>query len=175
MLALAAVVASLAAYALANPVPRQTGAACTGLSSGSTDTPAYNFTLTALNTTLPNANTTGAPLVLGWGTAGSSPAASDWAISVCADCVTEERYIDSINFQTYAAWGSNEWPYFMLNSGNLLPQPGPSEQSLGAYDRAIEAGGEVGFIVTIASEGRQDPQIYCAEVSSSRRRTLTRR
>lgn len=82
MFASTAVVALLAASALANPLPRQTGAACAGLSSGSTDNPVYNFTLTALNTTLPNANTTGAPLVLGWGTAGSSPAASDWAISV---------------------------------------------------------------------------------------------
>ena len=82
MFALITVVASLAAFAFANPLPRQTGAACAGLGSGSTDTPAYNFTLTALNTTLPNANTTGAPLVLGWGTSGTSPAASDWAISV---------------------------------------------------------------------------------------------
>lgn len=87
MFALATVVvASLAASAFANPLPRQTSGACTGLSSGSTDTPGYNFTLTALNTTLPNSNTTGAPLVLGWGIAGSSPAASDWAISVSLSC-----------------------------------------------------------------------------------------
>ena len=91
MFALTAVVASLAASTLANPLPRQTGGACAGLSSGSTDTPAYNFTLTALNITLPNANTTGAPLVLGWGTAGSSPAASDWAISV-GPCLAAEGY-----------------------------------------------------------------------------------
>ena len=77
----------------------------------------------------------------------------------------QQKGIALTYIQTYAAWGSDEWPYFVLNSGNLLPQPGPSEQNLGAYDRAIDAGGEVGFIVTVASQGRQDPQIYCAEVS----------
>lgn len=38
---------------------------CDGLGSTATDTPASNFTLAALYTTLPNANTTGVPLVLG--------------------------------------------------------------------------------------------------------------
>ncbi|KAH9921909.1 uncharacterized protein B0H18DRAFT_1019793 [Fomitopsis serialis] len=77
---------------------RQTGASCAGFGSGSTDTPTYNFTLTAHNTTLPNTNSTGAPLVLGWGPPGTSSEASYWAIS------------------TYAEWHSNQWPYFSLEA-----------------------------------------------------------
>lgn len=34
---------------------------------GTSNTLPCNFTLAALNMTLPNANSTGAPLVLGWG------------------------------------------------------------------------------------------------------------
>ena len=61
---------------------RQTGASCAGLGDGSTDSPAYNFTLAAYNLTLPNANSTGAPLVLGYGRTSTSPVATEWAICV---------------------------------------------------------------------------------------------
>ncbi|KAH9831571.1 uncharacterized protein C8Q71DRAFT_726759 [Rhodofomes roseus] len=146
MFVLSAIVALFAASASAVPAlnTRQTGASCAGLSSGSTDTPAYNFTLTALNTTLPNTNATGAPLVLGWGPAGSSPASSDWVIS------------------TYAEWHSNEWPYFSLQSGALYPIPGPDEEGLGAYDYDIASGAAIGFYVLPAESGRDNPEIYCA-------------
>ncbi|TFY58606.1 hypothetical protein EVJ58_g6320 [Rhodofomes roseus] len=127
---------------------RQNGASCTGLADGSTDSPAYNFTLAAYNTTLSNTNSTGAPLVLGWGPAGTSPAASEWAIS------------------TYAAWHSNEWPYFTLSNGALFPIPGPDENGLGAYDFTVASGAEVAFYVT---EHESDPEpalIYCASADA---------
>lgn len=84
MFALASLLAFLAATASALPTlrVRQQGASCAGLADGSTDSPSYNFTLAAVNTTLPNANSTGAPLVLGWGPSGTSPAASAWSLSV---------------------------------------------------------------------------------------------
>ena len=84
MFALASLFAFFAITTSATPTlrVRQQGASCVGLADGSTDSPSYNFTLAAVNTTLPNANSTGAPLVLGWGPPGTSPAASAWAISV---------------------------------------------------------------------------------------------
>jgi len=146
MFALASLLVLLAASVSAMPAlsVRQNGASCTGLADGSTDTPSYNFTLAAYNTSSANSNSTGAPLVLGWGPAGTSPAASEWAIS------------------TYAAWHSNEWPYFTLSGGALFPIPGPDEDGLGAYDFEVASGGEVAFYVT---EHESDPEpalIYCA-------------
>lgn len=84
MLDLASLLALLVATASAIPrLPvRQQGASFAGLADGSTDSPLYNFTLAAVNTTLSNTNSTGAPLVLGWGPSGTSEAASSWAISV---------------------------------------------------------------------------------------------
>lgn len=54
---------------------------CTGLGQDAYDT-ASDFTLTACNLTLPNANTTGAPLVLGSGPAGTSGQASVAVLAV---------------------------------------------------------------------------------------------
>ncbi|KAH9921904.1 uncharacterized protein B0H18DRAFT_1121199 [Fomitopsis serialis] len=146
MFALGAIVALFAASVSAIPAlnTRQTGASCAGFGSGSTDTPTYNFTLTAYNTTLPNTNSSGAPLVLGWGPPGTSPEASYWAIS------------------TYAEWHSNDWPYFSLEGGAIYPNPGPDEQGLGAYDYDIASGAEVGFLVLPTEPGRDVPKIYCA-------------
>ncbi|KZT67945.1 hypothetical protein DAEQUDRAFT_728460 [Daedalea quercina L-15889] len=147
MFTFSAIIASLATSVWAIPAlnTRQTGASCAGFGSGSTDSPGYNFTLTAHNTTLPNTNSTGVPLILGWGPPGqTSTEASIWAIS------------------TYAEWHSNEWPSFSLSSGALYPNPGPDEQGLGAYDYDIAPGAEVGFYVLPADPGRQNPEIYCA-------------
>ncbi|KZT66901.1 hypothetical protein DAEQUDRAFT_767581 [Daedalea quercina L-15889] len=123
---------------------RQNGASCTGLADGSTDSPLYNFTLAAYNTTSSNTNSTGAPLVLGWGPAGTSPAASERAIS------------------TYAAWHSDEWPYFTLSDGALYPVPGPDESGLGAYDFEVAPGQEVAFYVTTHESNPEPALIYCA-------------
>ncbi|EPT02257.1 hypothetical protein FOMPIDRAFT_1015350 [Fomitopsis schrenkii] len=146
MLDLASLLALLVATASAIPrLPvRQQGASFAGLADGSTDSPLYNFTLAAVNTTLPNTNSTGAPLVLGWGPSGTSAAASAWAIS------------------TYAAWQSNEWPYFTLSDGALYPIPGHNEHGLGAYDHEVASGDEVTFWVTVEQSNPTPDPIYCA-------------
>ncbi len=66
MIASALALLPLALGALASPLgARQSqGAWCQGLGPGAFDI-ANNFTLAAYNSTLPNANSTGAPLVLG--------------------------------------------------------------------------------------------------------------
>jgi len=136
----------LAAGALSMPTlsGRQTGASCAGLGSGATDTISYNFTFAAYNLDTPNANSTGAPLVLGWGPGGDDPAASAWALS------------------TYASWGSNEWPYISLEGGSLFPEPGPDEDGLGAYNFATTAGDEVIFYVTEHESAPETADIWCA-------------
>jgi len=146
MFALFGLLALLATSVPATPTMsvRQIGASCAGLADGSTDSPSYNFTLAAYNLTLPNANSTGAPLVLGWGRPVTSPEASEWAIS------------------TYAAWGSNEWPYFTLSDGALYPIPGPDETGMGAYDFEIASGAEVSFLVTYRESNPPLAFIYCA-------------
>lgn len=66
--ALFAIVAPmLAAPALARPpiAARQVADPCAGIGADAVDTLPGTFTLATLNTTLPNANTTGAPLTLG--------------------------------------------------------------------------------------------------------------
>lgn len=57
-------VAGTMATPLARSAPRQIPTPCIGLGEGGFDI-AFNFTLAALNVTLPNVNLTGVPLVLG--------------------------------------------------------------------------------------------------------------
>lgn len=52
------------ASCIASPTVRQVAAPCDGLGGGGFDN-ASNFTVAAFNRTQPNANNTGAPLVLG--------------------------------------------------------------------------------------------------------------
>ncbi|KAK0199967.1 hypothetical protein DFS33DRAFT_1388264 [Desarmillaria ectypa] len=56
----------------------------------------YKFTLAALNTSLPNANNTGAPLVLG-----------------------QNGAIVGMFFETYASYPYNDYPYISLTRGSL--------------------------------------------------------
>ncbi|KAJ3017123.1 hypothetical protein NUW54_g659 [Trametes sanguinea] len=66
MLALGAIAVALmvATSTMANPTAQASShPACNGLGPGAMDTTG-NFTLGAINTTLPNANTTGAPIVV---------------------------------------------------------------------------------------------------------------
>ncbi|KAF9815144.1 hypothetical protein IEO21_04762 [Rhodonia placenta] len=129
MFASAVLSLAFAASALAVPAlqARQSGP-CAGFGAGSTATPTYNFTLTAVPSGA-GANATGTPLVLGWGPAGDSPAASEWVLS------------------TEASWGENEWPYITLQDGALLPQPGTDEHGLGAYNFGTDTGDEVLFTI----------------------------
>ncbi|KAI0933310.1 hypothetical protein AcV7_004817 [Taiwanofungus camphoratus] len=115
---------------------------CTGLGQDAYDT-ASDFTLTAYNLTLPNANTTGAPLVLGSGPAGTSGQAS---VAVLV---------------TYASYSRNDWPgpNMTLASGALTPAP---EGGLVASNTNVTAGDAVSFIVTDPQFSSPGPQIYCA-------------
>ena len=87
MFARLALLSLAAAMASAAPtVPDATQASvdpCAGLGSGAFDT-ANNFTLAAFYTSLPNANATGLPLVLG--SVAATDGAEYKALSVCPDC-----------------------------------------------------------------------------------------
>lgn len=65
--------------ALASPIAPRSGEWCSGL--GITYDTSFNFTLTALNTTLSNANSTGVPLVGGQN--GATDGAEFEVLSVC--------------------------------------------------------------------------------------------
>ncbi|KZS99755.1 uncharacterized protein LAESUDRAFT_667593 [Laetiporus sulphureus 93-53] len=152
--ALSLATALLAGTSLALPILQSrwnTSASCVGLPDGSTASPSYNFTLTAYNLMQSNANDNSVPLVLAWGPPGTSPAASEWVISMLS--------------WTYESWGSNEWPYFTLTGGGLYPRPGSSENGLGACDFAINEGDEVHFIISIAESNPAVDEIYCAAVT----------
>lgn len=77
---------AVATASAAPTVPDTTQApvdSCAGLGSGAFDT-ANNFTLAAFYTSLPNANATGLPLVLG--SVAATDGAEYKALSVCLDC-----------------------------------------------------------------------------------------
>ncbi|KAH9929161.1 uncharacterized protein B0H18DRAFT_1117524 [Fomitopsis serialis] len=141
MFAFASLLALLAASvsAMPNLSVRQSGASCTGLADGSTDSPSYNFTLAAYNTSSPNSNSTGAPLVLGWDPPGRAPRPAN---------------VRGMALERVAVLHSLGWC--------ALPHPRPDEDGLGAYDFTVASGAEVAFFVT---EHESDPEpalIYCA-------------
>lgn len=165
MFASAVLSLAFAASALAVPAlqARQSGP-CAGFGAGSTATPTYNFTLTAVPSGA-GANATGTPLVLGWGPAGDSPAASEWVLSV-SEVVSSEyaSYTDMTHCQTEASWGENEWPYITLQDGALLPQPGTDEHGLGAYNFGTDTGDEVLFTIIGEEASPSTAEIFCAAV-----------
>ncbi|KAI5833974.1 hypothetical protein K523DRAFT_331463 [Schizophyllum commune Tattone D] len=86
----------------------------------------YNFTLAAVNTTLPNANGTGVPLVLG--SAGAIPGAS--------------FYITS----TYASYPYNDYPTLGLVNGQLRAYDRYGNWHTNAT--ALSSGNEMGWLST---------------------------
>ena len=76
---LVSLIAAGTSVVLASPVVPRSGEWCSGL--GITYDTSFNFTLTALNTTLPNANSTGVPLVGGQN--GATDGAEFEVLSVC--------------------------------------------------------------------------------------------
>jgi len=96
--------AALATTVVASPtnIARQSpGPSCDGLGSGAFDT-ASHFSITALNTTLPNANLTGVPIV--YGTADEEPVGVEFKL-----------------LSTWFSTGSNDFHTSSLISGALLP------------------------------------------------------
>ncbi|KZT66899.1 hypothetical protein DAEQUDRAFT_767579 [Daedalea quercina L-15889] len=118
-------------------------ASCAGLPQGSSGSLSYNFTLSAYNVDGSNADSTGVPLALALGPAGTSGEASEWVIA------------------TEATAGSDGWPYWTMVNGVLTPQPGPSEQGLAAYANSIDQGDQVSFTITVAESNPNPADIYC--------------
>ncbi|KAJ3490101.1 hypothetical protein NLI96_g1685 [Meripilus lineatus] len=117
-------------------IPRSVpGPQCDGLGPGAFDI-AYNFTLAAYNTTFPNANSTGSPLVLGQ--AGAIPGASFKVLS------------------TYASYPYNEYPNLSLLSGALIP----NARGVIAGGVNVTVGQTLGFIATNLNPPTPAP-IYC--------------
>ncbi|KAH9916542.1 uncharacterized protein B0H18DRAFT_1124179 [Fomitopsis serialis] len=127
--------------ALAFPLAPRTGAWCEGL--GITYDTASNFTLAALNTTLANANSTGAPLVAG-----------------------QNGATDGAEFEVLSTWATYpylDFPTMSLDSGVLIPN---SANGVPSYDMAASAGQPLQFFTTSQSPSGRVAQIYCAIVDT---------
>ncbi|CCL98476.1 uncharacterized protein FIBRA_00474 [Fibroporia radiculosa] len=110
---------------------------CAGLGPGAFDI-AHNFTLAALNTTLPNANATGAPLVLG-----QAGATDGESFEV---------------FSTYASYPYNDWPNLSLLQGGLVAN---SIYNFTSPAGNVTSGNELSFVTTTYN-APPPAQIYCA-------------
>ncbi|KAI0329508.1 hypothetical protein GY45DRAFT_1324954 [Cubamyces sp. BRFM 1775] len=142
MLAFAALAAALSASsAMATPLKRATpGPSCDGLGSGAFDT-SSSFTLAAYNTTGPNANSTGAPLVLG--TAGVVQQTQIW------------------HFITEESWGSYPitYPTVSLQNGTLILH---SDGATPTQATTVDAGNSLEFVARTSADPSAGAQIYCA-------------
>ncbi|RDX40628.1 hypothetical protein OH76DRAFT_1412848 [Lentinus brumalis] len=116
---------------------RDLAPSCNLLGGGAFDT-ATNFTLAAWNTTLPNANNTGVPLVLG-----QAGAISGAEFKV---------------FSTFASFPFNQYPSLSLDKGRLIPH---GTDVAPAKAGTVPDGSEPGFIVSNDSDPEQGAQIYC--------------
>ncbi|KAI0350308.1 hypothetical protein OH77DRAFT_1413242 [Trametes cingulata] len=111
---------------------------CDGLGGGAFDE-ALDVTITALNATLPNTNSTGAPLVL----------ASGGAITGA-----EIR-----RFATYASFPFNDYTSVSLVNGTLVLN---GANTTPARALAVEEGSQLGFLVQNGADPSAGAQIYCA-------------
>ncbi|KAI0755847.1 hypothetical protein C8Q74DRAFT_1210837 [Fomes fomentarius] len=127
-----------ATSALAVPTSKLTSSACHGLGRGAFDNVAA-FTLAAWNSTLPNANSTGVPLV--FGSAGAISGASFHVIS------------------TLASFPFDDFPTIALKDGRLIPSS-PRQVSTGAQN--VASGDLLTFVSSNSVDPTQGPQIYCA-------------
>jgi len=121
---------------------RQTsaGGACAGLAGGTPTMP--NFTFAAYNLSQPNANSTGAPLVLGNLTGPGGP-------------------YDVMGLTTYHSWPHDDYPVWTLDSGFLNPHyyiPDTMNTSAGP----VTAGGALNWYVSTGPLSEQPQAIYCA-------------
>ncbi|KZT24166.1 hypothetical protein NEOLEDRAFT_1148798 [Neolentinus lepideus HHB14362 ss-1] len=111
-------------------------AGCDSLGTNASDTAARPFTLAALNTTLPNANSTGAPLVLG-----------------------QNGEIEGAEFEVLSTWASfpdNDWPTLSLDTGGLY---GNSQTQYQAVSSGATNGTTVNFMTT--SRTSYANQVFC--------------
>ncbi|CAL1702399.1 unnamed protein product [Somion occarium] len=110
---------------------------CDGLGGGAFDEQP-NLSLAAYNTSLPNANSTGAPIVLG-----------------------QAGAIAGAEFKTYASYPYNDFPTFSLDEGALVPKGA----GITVADTDVLVGGQLGFVVTNLNPPTP-AQIYCALAST---------
>ncbi|KAI0654331.1 hypothetical protein C8Q70DRAFT_926020 [Cubamyces menziesii] len=126
---------------MATPMKRAApGPWCDGLGSGVFDT-SSSFTLAAYNTTGPNTDSTGAPLVLG--TAGAFQQTQIWH---------------------FISWGSYPitYPTVSLENGTLILQ---SDGATPAQATTVDAGNSLEFAARASANPLAGAQIYCAVVS----------
>ncbi|KAF8576278.1 hypothetical protein K439DRAFT_677543 [Ramaria rubella] len=99
-----------------------------------------NFTLAALNTTLPNANNTGAPLVLGPGGA------------------IESEELEFLT--TWATWQFNQWPSLTLTKGGLTANQDPPQSTVPTSSGGPSNGSEIFFVTTSLNPPTPAP-VFC--------------
>ncbi|KAI0739463.1 hypothetical protein C8Q80DRAFT_1111192 [Daedaleopsis nitida] len=121
---------------------KRTSPSCNNLGGGAFDN-AKTFTLAAYNTSLPNANTTGVPLVLGQ--AGAISGVSFKALS------------------TITTFPFDDYPTIALVNGRLIPS-GPHTVPTGG--QLVSDGQEVTFAASNTIDPTQGAQIYCGVAST---------
>jgi len=112
-------------------------AQCQAQRPGLTGSLGYNFTLAALNVKLPNANATGAPLVLGSGGATSGV----------------YLYVSS----TYASYPYNDYPALALDNNGLRAYTTNGQWVTNATE--VQSLGKLGWVTTTIY-ARPAPQVY---------------
>ena len=132
----------------------------------------YNFTLAALNTTLPNANSTGAPLVLGEDgtilTVGINPSYSRMILTGATSGltlhVTSVRSVESsfhlvadVRAKTYESYPYNDFPYLGLVNGTLRAYTASGWWATNATE--VQSGGTLDWVTT-TEYPTNAPQIY---------------
>jgi len=132
-----AVAASPVSRSLLHARQHQPGPWCDGLGAGIFDI-APNITLAAFNTTLPNANDTGAPLVMG-----------------------QAGAVDGAEFKILSTWASfpfNDFPTMSLNNGTLLPNS--PDGPISVSDSNVTVAAEPLWVLT-TFDLPTPAQIYC--------------
>ena len=159
MLAFSLLTATLAAVASALPAAKRApGPWCDGLGGGAFDTLA-NFTLAAYNATGTNANSTGAPLVLGPAGAITGAELKDLAVSGAVLIIFQYVSQTSMPPQTFASFPFNQYPSIALDQGRLIPS-GPDTTP--TAQNGVVAGSEVGFLASNSADPSHGAQIWCA-------------
>ena len=121
----------------------------------------YNFTLAAVNTTLPNANSTGVPIAVGFG--GATEGAEFHVLSVSVICAIHDACDDTDEYlQTYATYPYDDFPSLSLLHGALHPN---SPNDIVIASTPVFDGDQIGFIQE--NDAPAPAQIYCGVVCTS--------
>ena len=146
---------------LALPAVKRTSPSCDGLGGGAFDR-VNSFTFAAYNTSLPNANTTGVPLVLGQAGAISGLELKVLSVRVQQKAFTW-RCADTAAWmaQTFASFAFNQYPTIALEEGRLIPKGMGVTPAKGA---SVLDGSEVAFTASNSVDPTTGAQIYCGVV-----------